>query len=108
MGKGSIQLFLITRCRVLKLSAVYRCVRVVPRKLSRYSTLFLGLKSYKIINFFYSKFRFVEPPVLDMAAVVEDSSTRTPLIFVLSPGVVSSFIMLVYDLFAMLFERVVK
>lgn len=34
-------------------------------------------------------FRFVEPPVLDMASVVEDSSTRTPLIFVLSPGVVS-------------------
>lgn len=29
--------------------------------------------------------------MLDMAAVVEDSSTRTPLIFVLSPGVVSSF-----------------
>ena len=33
----------------------------------------------------------MEPPVLDMAAVVEDSSTRTPLIFVLSPGVVSLF-----------------
>ena len=31
----------------------------------------------------------MEPPVLDMASVVEDSSTRTPLIFVLSPGVVS-------------------
>ncbi|XP_064181287.1 dynein axonemal heavy chain 2 [Anguilla rostrata] len=31
--------------------------------------------------------RFVEPPVLDMKAVVEDSTTRTPLIFVLSPGV---------------------
>ncbi|KAM4612372.1 dynein axonemal heavy chain 2 [Polymixia lowei] len=30
--------------------------------------------------------RFVEPPVLDMKAVVEDSTTRTPLIFVLSPG----------------------
>ena len=27
-----------------------------------------------------------------MASVVEDSSTRTPLIFVLSPGVVSSFV----------------
>ena len=37
----------------------------------------------------YENFRFVEPPVLDMASVVEDSSTRTPLIFVLSPGVVS-------------------
>ncbi|XP_018599950.2 dynein heavy chain 2, axonemal [Scleropages formosus] len=31
--------------------------------------------------------RFVEPPVLDMKAVVEDSTSRTPLIFVLSPGV---------------------
>ncbi|XP_056156824.1 dynein axonemal heavy chain 2 [Lampris incognitus] len=31
--------------------------------------------------------RFVEPPVLDMRAVMEDSTTRTPLIFVLSPGV---------------------
>ncbi|VDQ05732.1 unnamed protein product [Trichobilharzia regenti] len=31
--------------------------------------------------------RFVEPPVLDMKQVVDDSSTRTPLIFVLSPGV---------------------
>ena len=41
--------------------------------------------NHKILFF---KFRFVEPPVLDMAAVVEDSSTRTPLIFVLSPGVV--------------------
>ena len=26
--------------------------------------------------------------MLDMSSVVEDSSTRTPLIFVLSPGVV--------------------
>ncbi|KAM9836557.1 LOW QUALITY PROTEIN: dynein axonemal heavy chain 2 [Aulostomus maculatus] len=31
--------------------------------------------------------RFVEPPVLDMKAVVEESTSRTPLIFVLSPGV---------------------
>ncbi|KAA0188249.1 Dynein heavy chain axonemal, partial [Fasciolopsis buskii] len=31
--------------------------------------------------------RFVEPPVLDMKQVVEDSTTRTPLIFVLSTGV---------------------
>ncbi|WAR21987.1 DYH2-like protein [Mya arenaria] len=31
--------------------------------------------------------RFVEPPVLDMQHVVQDSSTKTPLIFVLSPGV---------------------
>jgi len=32
---------------------------------------------------------FTEPPVLDMGQVVEDSTTKTPLIFVLSPGVVS-------------------
>ena len=44
--------------------------------------------NHKILFF---KFRFVEPPVLDMAAVVEDSSTRTPLIFVLSPGVVGFY-----------------
>ncbi|KAL5251273.1 hypothetical protein ACHWQZ_G016836 [Mnemiopsis leidyi] len=31
--------------------------------------------------------KFVEPPVLDMTAVVEDSSCKTPLIFVLSAGV---------------------
>ncbi|VEL17305.1 unnamed protein product [Protopolystoma xenopodis] len=31
--------------------------------------------------------RFVEPPVLEMKQVLEDSTTRTPLIFVLSPGV---------------------
>ena len=40
-----------------------------------------------IVNNLGSK--FVEPPVLDMQQVVEDSTTRTPLIFVLSPGVVS-------------------
>ncbi|XP_047429543.1 dynein axonemal heavy chain 2 [Mugil cephalus] len=31
--------------------------------------------------------RFVEPPALDMKAVVEESNSSTPLIFVLSPGV---------------------
>jgi formaldehyde-activating enzyme involved in methanogenesis len=31
---------------------------------------------------------FVEPPVLSMVQVVEDSNCHTPLIFVLSPGVV--------------------
>ncbi|XP_028810290.1 dynein heavy chain 2, axonemal isoform X2 [Denticeps clupeoides] len=31
--------------------------------------------------------RYTEPPVLDMKAVVEDSTTKTPLIFVLSPGI---------------------
>ncbi len=39
-----------------------------------------------IINNLGSK--FVEPPVLNMAQVVEDSTCRTPLIFVLSTGVV--------------------
>ena len=31
--------------------------------------------------------KFVEPPVLDMRSVVEDSTCRSPLVFVLSPGV---------------------
>lgn len=30
---------------------------------------------------------FVEPPVLDVKAVLDDSTSRTPLVFVLSPGV---------------------
>ncbi|XP_062904770.1 dynein axonemal heavy chain 2 [Mobula hypostoma] len=38
-----------------------------------------------IVNNLGSK--FVEPPVLDMHSVIDDSNTRTPLIFVLSPGV---------------------
>jgi dynein heavy chain len=45
-----------------------------------------------IINNIGSK--FVEPPVLDMKAVYDDSTCRTPLIFVLSPGVVSYLIIL--------------
>ena len=31
---------------------------------------------------------FTDPPVLNMSSVLEDSSCRVPLIFVLSPGVV--------------------
>ncbi|XP_040308873.1 dynein axonemal heavy chain 2 [Herpailurus yagouaroundi] len=31
--------------------------------------------------------RFVEPPVLNMKLVLEDSTPRTPLVFILSPGV---------------------
>lgn len=31
--------------------------------------------------------KFVEPPVLDIRAVLEESLPQTPLIFVLSPGV---------------------
>ena len=46
-------------------------------------------------------FRFVEPPVLDMASVVEDSSTRTPLIFVLSPGVVSRILPESWNMFSL-------
>lgn len=30
---------------------------------------------------------FVEPPILDLKAVLDDSVARIPLIFVLSPGV---------------------
>ncbi|XP_048885226.1 dynein axonemal heavy chain 2 [Brienomyrus brachyistius] len=45
--------------------------------------------SFCVTSFIISNLgsRFVEPPALDMKAVVEDSSTRTPLIFVLSSGV---------------------
>ena len=46
--------------------------------------------AYKfIVNNLGSK--YVEPPVLDMKGVFDDSTCRTPLIFVLSPGVVSFF-----------------
>lgn len=38
-----------------------------------------------IINYLGPK--FTEPPVLDVKAVLEDSTARIPLIFVLSPGV---------------------
>ena len=40
--------------------------------------------------------RFVEPPVLRMSEVVEDSTCKIPLIFVLSSGVVSNGIILSY------------
>ena len=40
-----------------------------------------------IVNNLGSK--FIEPPVLDLRQVVDDSTAKTPLIFVLSPGVVS-------------------
>ena len=38
-----------------------------------------------IVNNLGSK--YVEPPILDLKAILEDSTARTPLIFVLSPGV---------------------
>ena len=36
--------------------------------------------------------KFTEPPVLDMAQVIDDCSYKNPLIFVLSPGVVCMLI----------------
>ncbi|XP_064639639.1 dynein axonemal heavy chain 2-like isoform X2 [Lineus longissimus] len=63
-------------CNELQRMLIVRSLR--PDRVSFCATSFiinnLGLK-------------FVEPPVLDMHQVVEDSTTRTPLIFVLSPGV---------------------
>ncbi|CAH1780767.1 unnamed protein product [Owenia fusiformis] len=63
-------------CNELQRMLIVRSMR--PDRVSFCATSF-------IINNLGSK--FVEPPVLDMKQVVEDSTTRTPLIFVLSPGV---------------------
>lgn len=45
--------------------------------------------SFCIANFIVLNLgqRFVEPPVLDLKSVLDDSIAQTPLIFVLSPGV---------------------
>ncbi|XP_023311334.1 dynein heavy chain 2, axonemal [Anoplophora glabripennis] len=45
--------------------------------------------SFAISNFIVNQLgpQFVEPPVLDIRAVLEESIPQTPLIFVLSPGV---------------------
>ncbi|XP_050498494.1 dynein axonemal heavy chain 2 [Diabrotica virgifera virgifera] len=45
--------------------------------------------SFALSNFIVNQLgpQFVEPPVLDIKAVLEESSPQTPLIFVLSPGV---------------------
>lgn len=45
--------------------------------------------SFSITNFIVNQLgpQFVEPPVLDIKAVLEESVAQTPLIFVLSPGV---------------------
>lgn len=45
--------------------------------------------SFAISNFVSEELgsRFVEPPVMDLKSVLEDSSNKTPLIFLLSPGV---------------------
>ncbi|XP_052104325.1 dynein axonemal heavy chain 2-like isoform X7 [Mytilus californianus] len=63
-------------CNELQRMLIVRSLR--PDRVSFCATSF-------IINNLGSK--FTEPPVLDMAQVVEDSTTKTPLIFVLSPGV---------------------
>ncbi len=56
---------------------------IIVRSLRPDRVSFCALKF--IVNNLGSK--FVEPPVLDMKAVFDDSTNRTPLIFVLSPGV---------------------
>lgn len=45
--------------------------------------------SFCIANYIVNQLgrKYVEPPVLDIKAVFEESIPRTPLIFVLSPGV---------------------
>lgn len=45
--------------------------------------------SFSLTNFIVNQLgpQFVEPPVLDVKAVLEESVPQTPLIFVLSPGV---------------------
>lgn len=45
--------------------------------------------SFCITNFIVRNLeqKFVEPPVLDLKAVMDDSTAHIPLIFVLSPGV---------------------
>ncbi|CAG5134524.1 unnamed protein product, partial [Candidula unifasciata] len=63
-------------CNELQRMLIVRSLR--PDRISFCATSF-------IINNLGSK--FTEPPVLDMQTVVDDSTTRTPLIFVLSPGV---------------------
>ncbi|XP_022235820.1 dynein heavy chain 2, axonemal-like [Limulus polyphemus] len=62
---GELQKMLIVRC--LRPDRVTNCVKTF------------------LINSLGS--RFVEPPVLDMLAVLEDSTAKTPLMFILSPGV---------------------
>lgn len=45
--------------------------------------------SFAISNFVADELgsRFVEPPVMDLKNALEDSSNKTPMIFLLSPGV---------------------
>ncbi|XP_026819508.1 dynein heavy chain 2, axonemal-like [Rhopalosiphum maidis] len=52
-------------------------------------SLRLDRLSFAISNFIVSKLgsKFIEPPVMDVKSALEDSSCKTPLIFLLSPGV---------------------
>ena len=63
-------------CNELQRMLIVRCLRQdrVTQCVTAFITNNLGV-------------RFVEPPVLNMHSVVSDSTARTPLIFVLSPGV---------------------
>merc|ERR1711892_78280 len=65
-----------SQCNELQRMIVVRSLR--PDRVSFCATTF-------IINNLGAK--FVEPPVLEMRAVVDDSTAKTPLVFVLSPGV---------------------
>lgn len=52
-------------------------------------SLRLDRLSFAISNFIADELgsMFIEPPVLNLKSVLEDSSNKTPLIFLLSPGV---------------------
>ncbi|CAG5116906.1 unnamed protein product, partial [Candidula unifasciata] len=62
-------------CNELQRMLVVRSLR--PDRVSFCATAF-------IINNMGQK--FTEPPILDMMSIVDESSTRTPLIFIVSPG----------------------
>jgi len=52
-------------------------------------SLRLDRLSFAITNFVADKLgpKFIEPPVMDVKSALEDSSNKTPLIFLLSSGV---------------------
>lgn len=52
-------------------------------------SLRLDRLSFAVSNFIADKLgsKFIEPPVMDVKSALEDSNCRTPLIFLLSPGV---------------------
>lgn len=45
--------------------------------------------SFAMSNFVSEKLgrQFIEPPMMDLVSALEDSSNKTPLVFLLSPGV---------------------